>query len=93
MQKIYISENEYKKTDKHPSHRIKLIPEEGAEDEEWLEVGALWLTKSGDSWSGHFAEYVTLHIDTEKLAEFKANRKGRKTQGTSENLNPEEIPF
>ena len=71
MQKIYIGENPHKKTDKHPTHLIKLIPEDDAEDAEWIDLGALWLAKSGNGWSGSFQDYVTITIDEKLMAEKK----------------------
>ena len=88
MQRIYIEENRNRlKNDRQPTHNIKLIPEDGAEDKEWIYIGALWASKSGGGWSGQFSEYASVTIDQEKLKEFKGRRKNQKTE-------PEgEIPF
>ena len=89
MQKIFIQKNEYKKNDKHPTHIIKLIPEDDADDQEWVEIGALWLTKAGDSWSGSFQDYFQFRINKELYEEKKSKGKKEKVEKTENEENVE----
>lgn len=83
MAKIFVQENEYKKKDTQPTHRIFLIPdveEDGEEDQEWPQIGALWLTKSGRGWSGSLSDGVEIKLTKQfydNQREYQSKRRKR----------------
>lgn len=69
MTRLYLQKNDITKNPKLPYFTLKVVPEEGAEDQDWKEIGAFWKSKSGVGYSGTLSEGVV--IDTTNLVPFK----------------------
>lgn len=60
--RLYLQKNDVSKNVKLPYFTLKVVPEEGAQDQEWKEVGAFWKAKSGVGYSGFFNEGVAIDL-------------------------------
>jgi hypothetical protein len=63
--RLYLQKNDLTKNAKLPYFTLKIVPEEGAEDQEWKEVGVFWKSKSGVGYTGFFSEGMA--VDTSKI--------------------------
>ncbi len=80
--RLYLQKNDLSKNAKLPYFTLKIVPEEGAKDQEWKEVGAFWKSKSGVGYTGVFSEGMV--VDTSQI---KARpKKAETTDAASEEL-------
>ena len=63
--RLYLQKNDISKNPKLPYFTLKIVPEEGVEDQEWKEIGAFWKAKSGVGYTGAFSEGMT--VDTSQI--------------------------
>lgn len=71
--RLYLQKNDTTKNEKIPYFTLKLVPDEGAEDQEWKEVGAFWKAKSGVGYTGILNEGAKL--DTANMKVFEPKKK------------------
>ena len=67
--RLYLQKNDTTKNDKIPYFTLKVVPEEGAGDQEWKEIGAFWKAKSGVGYTGILNEGAILDITNIKKFE------------------------
>ncbi len=60
--RIYLQKNDTSKNDKIPYFTLKLVPEEGKEDQDWKEIGVLWKAKSGVGYTGLLSNGAELDL-------------------------------
>ena len=65
--RIFLQKNDLTQNAKLPYFNLVLIPEE--EGEEWIKVGALWKSKSGNGYTGQLNDGVVL--DASKMEVYK----------------------
>lgn len=60
--RLYLQKNDTTKNSKLPYFTMKIVPEEGAKDQEWKEIGVFWKAKSGVGYTGFFSEGVDIDL-------------------------------
>lgn len=92
MSKIYLQQNFNKTSENQPDFRLKLIPEgDGAE---FVEIGALWKTKSEKGYSGKLNENVKLFVEeSQARPQAPVQKETAIEYPEEEEINPDDIPF
>lgn len=69
--RLFLQKNDTSKNEKIPYFTLKIVPEEGAADQEWKEIGAFWKSKSGVGYTGVFSEGMVVDATNVKKFEKK----------------------
>ncbi len=62
-------------TEKLPYFSLFVVPEKGAPDQTWVEVGAFWKARSGKGYSGQF--HKDFEFSTADIKPFKGRTQGQ----------------
>jgi hypothetical protein len=65
MAKYFVSKNTRKEKDIHPDFILSQVPEE--QGGKWIEVGALWKSKSGKGYNLKFGSNVTIKVEAKEF--------------------------